>query len=55
MVNYWEEDTFDVIDRAKVHADKYYSWDYRAPKWIEMLDLMEIEDEIDDNLKGEED
>lgn len=52
MDNYWESETLDIINRAKKHADKYYSWEYRAPKWIEMLDLMEIEDELAEGKNG---
>jgi hypothetical protein len=48
MDTYWDDETQDVIDRAKKHADKYYSWDYRAPKWIEMFELMDIEDELEE-------
>ena len=52
MDNYWDSETLDIINRAKKHADKYYSWEYRAPKWIEMLDLMEIEDELTEGKNG---
>ena len=55
MDNYWESETLDIINRAKKHADKYYSWEYRAPKWIEMLDLMEIEDELTERKNGSDD
>ena len=46
MDDYWNEETQFTIDHAKKHADTYYSWEYRAPKWIEMFELMEIEDEL---------
>ena len=53
MDTYWDDETQDVIDRAKKHADKYYSWDYRAPKWIEMFELMDIEDELEEQSDAE--
>tara|TARA_B100000959_G_C14991653_1_gene628188 strand:- start:3310 stop:4320 length:1011 start_codon:yes stop_codon:yes gene_type:complete len=50
---YWDDENQKIIDLAKVHADKYYSWDYRAPKWLEMFELMDIEDELDEKEEDE--
>ena len=49
--NYWDDENQEILSTAKAHADKYYSWDYRAPRWLEMFHYMDIEDELEETAE----